>query len=785
MSPEQPAFPEALSREPATVRVAMWSARHRWLVAVLWFAATIGLMVASLQMGGIDAGDANGDPNDRQLESSEAYDVFNAGGTNDPFEQVLVVIDGGPGAAANPAFRTAVGALVGGLRDAKREVDGTLTPTFEQLVNPFEAPPESGLISADGSAVRIVSRVLGDDARVQPLLEPVLPIVSAARAAHPELTIHVISRTFINDDINALISTGLDDSLKITMPLTFIILLVAFGAVVAAVVPLVLAATSLVAAFGILGIYSQIVGPVSPNATQLIVLIGLAVAVDYSLFMITRFRVERRNGRDRAKAIEVSSSTAGRAVFFSGLAVMISLAGLVTLGVSLFTSMAIGTISVVLVSVIGSLTFLPATLSILGDRINLGRPSTWPPRLVAALPLGPINRWGRSAIVSLDRRSDRQEGSGFWGGLVTAVMARPIRLTIVSAAILLALASPVLHLRTGITDITAFPDSIDGVAGIKLLDEKWPQGTELQLAVVVTMADQPETRAAIEQLKVDGLKLTGLHEPVEVTPSRDGQVALVSFTMGGGRNDDANRDLVRQVRTELNPTVFAGLPGVRTYVTGDAAYAVDVTQVYANGIPTIFGFVLGLSFLLMLVAFHSIVIPIKAILLNLLSTAAAYGILVLVFQDGWLAEPLGITPSGVIESWVPLFIFTILFGLSMDYHLFILTRIKEARDRGLGSREAVARGISVTSGTITSAASIMVVVFAVFVTLKFVFIQQLGLGLAVAVFIDATVIRSILLPASMTLLGDWNWWMPRLLDWIPRVTIEGDPDEPSEAPSPA
>ena len=214
-----------------------------------------------------------------------------------------------------------------------------------------------------------------------PLIAPVGPILDAAQAANPNLTIHAISSTFINDDINELISTGLDDSLRLTIPLTFIILLFAFGAIVASVVPLVLAITSLLAAFGILGIYSQIVGPVSPNATQLIVLIGLAVAVDYSLFMITRFRVERRAGRDRAKAIEISSSTAGRAVFFSGLAVMISLAGLITLGVSLFTSMAIGTISVVLVSVIGSLTFLPATLSILGDRVNLGRPAAWIPRI--------------------------------------------------------------------------------------------------------------------------------------------------------------------------------------------------------------------------------------------------------------------------------------------------------------------------------------------------------------------------------------------------------------------
>ncbi|MEA2608498.1 MAG: hypothetical protein QOJ75_741 [Chloroflexota bacterium] len=777
--------PGSLSREPATVRIAMWSARHRWPVVGLWFLATIGLFVISLGLGGINAADANANPNETNLEASEAYDVFNAGGKIDPSQQFLVVIGGGPRATTDPAFKAVVEGLVGQLHAASVQIDGVNTPTFDQLADPFQAPPAAGLVSADRTTVRIAARVPGDDVRVKALLAPVRPIVDAARTANPGLTIHAISSDFISDDINALISTGLDESLRITMPLTFIILLFAFGAIVASLVPLILAATSLVAAFGILGIYSQVVGTVSPNATQLIVLIGLAVAVDYSLFMVTRFRVERRAVRDRAKAIEISSSTAGRAVFFSGLAVMISLAGLVTLGVSLFTSMAIGTISVVLVSVIGSLTFMPATLAILGDRVNLGRPSTWLPRLAKRLPVPRIRHWGNVALAWLDNRANRQEGSGFWGALVTAVMRRPIRLTVIAAALLLALAVPVLHLRTGITDITAFPDSIDGVAGIKLLNEKWPQGTELQLLVVVTNADKPETQAAIEQLKAEGVKLPGLSAPVTVTPSRDGHAAMVAFTMAGSQNDDANRDLVRQARSELDPSVFGALSDVRTYVTGDAAYAVDVTKVYADGIPTIFLFVLSLSFLLMLVAFHSIVIPIKAILLNLLSTAAAYGVLVLVFQDGWFASLLGITPSGVIESWVPLFIFTILFGLSMDYHLFILTRIKEARDRGLGSREAVAKGISVTSGTITSAASIMVVVFAVFVTLKFVFIQQLGLGLAVAVFVDATVIRSVLLPASMTLLGDWNWWMPRILDWIPRVTIEGDPDEPMDAPTPA
>ena len=769
-------------REPLTVRIAVWSARHRWPVVGLWFVFTIGLFATSLAVGGINSADASGGPNQQKIEASEAYDVFNASGTTEPpSETVVVVVQGGAGAVTDTAFRATVTDLIARLTTATAPLDGVETRTFDQVIDPFQAPPTAELVSPDGTTVRIIGHISGEKARVEPLLVPVTPIVDTARAAHPELTIHVIDSTLINRDINDLINQGLDDTLAVTLPITFVILLLAFGAIAASLIPLVLAVSSLLAAFGILGIYSQAVGAVSPNATQLIVLIGIAVAIDYSLFMITRFRVERRAGRDRAKAIEVSSSTAGRAVFFSGLAVMISLAGLVTLGVSLFTSMAIGTIGVVLVSVIGSLTLLPATMSILGDRMNAGRISTWIPRLARAMPMGPMRRWGAAAIAWLDGRANRQEGAGFWGRFVTAVMARPILALVVSAAVLLAVASPVLRLRTGISDITAFPASIDGVAGIELVNEKWPRGTDLQLQVVVTHADQPATSAAIEQLKTRALSLEGLSEPTDVTHSKDGTVALVSFTMAGNQNDEADWAIVRQVRTELDPAVFGGLPDVRTYVTGDAAYALDVTQVYARGTPTIFPFVLGLSFLLMLVAFHSIVIPIKAILLNLLSTGAAYGVMILVFRDGWLAGPLGITPGGVIESWVPLFIFTILFGLSMDYHLFILTRIKEARDRGLDSRAAIAKGISVTAGTITSAASIMVVVFAFFVTLKFAFIQQLGLGLAVAVLVDATIIRSILLPASMTLLGDWNWWMPRVLGWIPRVTIEGEPDAPIEA----
>ncbi|MBF8291147.1 MAG: hypothetical protein HW391_2115, partial [Chloroflexi bacterium] len=665
-------------REPWTVRAAMWSARHRWPVFALWFVATIGLFAGSLAAGGIRALDANSDPSGPRLESEEAYEVFGAGAPVIPSERLVIIIDGGEGAAADPAFQAAIADLVADLGAAHATVDGTDAPTFDELVDPFLAPPQAGLVSADGTTVQVVGNVPGERPEVEQRLVPIPAIVDAARAALPDATIHVISNTFISRDINDLISDGLDDSLRITLPLTFLILLLAFGAIVASIIPLVLAVTSLVAAFGFIGLYSQAVDAVSPNATQLIVLIGLAVAVDYSLFMVTRFRTERRHGRSVPLAIEVASSTAGRAVFFSGLAVMISLAGLLTLGIPLFTSMAIGTIAVVLVSVIGSLTFLPATLSILGDRVNLGRPATWIPRLLVRLPAAAPRAGGRAVLASLERRAARPEGSGVWARLVSAVMGRPIRMVAGAAILLLALASPLLHLRMGLTDITGFPSSIDGVAGVKLLYEKFPQGTDSRLDVVVTNPDRGDVRVAIERLKVETLAIPGVSGPPKERLSESGEAALISFTLSGGRNDEANREIVRTVRSELRPSIFGGLSDVRMLVAGQVATALDITQIYLDGTPRIFAFVLGLSFLLMLIAFRSIVIPIKAILLNLLSTGASFGVLVLVFHDGWFAEQLGITPGGVVESWVPIFIFTILFGLSMDYHLFILTRIKEA-----------------------------------------------------------------------------------------------------------
>jgi uncharacterized membrane protein YdfJ with MMPL/SSD domain len=736
--------------QPWTVRVAAWSAAHRWPVLALWFVFTVGLFGASIAAGGTASRNAVSNDASSRFESGKAFVVFNASGTGPPSQSLLMVVSTPTGTVDDPAVAAAISDIVAKMAALTSSVDGATVKTFDQVTDALKAPPAAALVSADRTTVRIAAQMLGEADVIEQRLEPVPAFVDQIRADNPTLIIHALNNTLANNDISALVNRDLDASLQITIPLTFAILLIAFGAVVAAVVPLVLAISSLLAAFGVLGLYSQFVSPVSPYAGQLVVLIGLAVAVDYSLFMITRFRTERRT-RDKMAAIRTASGTAGRAVFFSGLAVMISIAGLFLLDDPLFRSMAIGTISVVFISVIGSLTFMPATLAILGDGVNRLR-----------LPI--IGR-------------ERPEGSGVWGRVVRVTMRRPIISFVLSAGLLLLMATPVLRLHLGQSDFTSFPNSIDGVQALNLMNEKWPTGSTLQLQVAVTKADEAPTQAAIAEMTKRILAIDGVSEPVDSALSNDKTVALVSFVLSGTQNDIRNQDIVREVRTSVVPTVFGSLPGVQAYVSGDPAFVADQVGFYADGMPMVIGFVLALSFILLLVAFHSIVIPIKAILLNLLSTGAAYGVLVLVFQDGWAAGIINAKP-GVIEAFVPIFIFTILFGLSMDYEVFILTRIKEARDHGLSSNAAVELGISITAGTVTSAAAIMVAVFLVFVTLQLTVIKQLGLGLAVAIFLDATIVRSILLPSTMRLLGEWNWWMPRFLSWIPRVTIEVEPDEP-------
>jgi len=820
----------ARSTAPWTVRVAMWSARHRWPVIAGWFVCTLGLFVASMLMGGTKAQNAVSNDQSAKYEAAHAYDVFNAGGTKDPSSVLYLIVSSRSSTVDDPQYAAAVAKIVSQLGTAKGTVNGQQVATFGDLKNPLMLPPGSNVISPDRTTLRVVGEIKGDGPEVESKLVPIPGLVAQMRVENPGFQIYALNNTLANNEISTVINNDLDGSLRLTIPLTFLILLVAFGAVVAAAVPLILAISSLLAAFGFLGIYSQTVGPVSPYATQLVVLIGLAVAVDYSLFMVTRFRTERhRRGYDshrfygrhvylrrlaltaltvavtvvgnmlggpaalaagalvaaivawslwrliergdageKLRAIEIASGTAGRAVFFSGLAVMISIAGLLFLDDPFFRSMAIGTIAVVLISVIGSLTFLPAILAILGNGVNAGQ---------AAVPFQAL---GLTPLVRLLDRN-RDEGSGLWSALTRRVMRRPLIYAAAVIVLLLALAVPFTRLHVGTTDLTSFPDTIDSVKAINLMNAKWPQGSTLPLVAIVTRADEAATQTAIKTFSDRVLAIPGVSGPVQTDMSRDSKVAALNYTLAGTLNDEANWNIVREVRSSVVPSVFPQSSGIQAFITGDPAFALDQTDFYSQNLPRIFVFVLGLSFILLLVAFRSIVIPIKAILLNLLSTAAAYGLLTLVFQEGWLKDQIGFKP-GVIESFVPLFIFTILFGLSMDYHVFILTRVKEARDRGLDSNAAVAKGISITSGTVTSAAAIMVVVFGVFVTLKTSVIQQLGFGLATAIFLDATIVRSVLLPATMRLLGDWNWWLPSFLRWLPHVTIEADETEESREP---
>ena len=496
---------------PWTVRVAGWSARHRWPVFVLWFVVTIGIFVLSLSLGGTRAQGAVSNNSTARYESIKAYDVFNESGTaaptEPPFQSVYVVVTSPDKKVTDPGYAAQIQSIVTTLEGITATVDGQTVPTFSEVANPLTAPPTSGLVSPDLSTVRIVGKVVGEGDTIEQKLVPVPAAIDGIRAANPDLGIYSLSNTLANDEISEMVNHDLDGSLQLTIPITFVILLIAFGALVAALVPLVLAITALLAAFGVLGIYSQVVAPVSPYAGQLVVLIGLAVAVDYSLFMVTRARREWRLGRGRLAGIAIASSTAGRAVFFSGLAVMISIAGLFILDDPLFRSMAIATICVVFVSVVGSLTFLPATLSILGTRIDAVR----------------IPYFGRP----------RPEGSGFWAAIVKRVMRRPVLFAVLSAGLMLVIALPVFRLHMGQGDLAAFPNSLESVQAINLMNEKWPTGTTLTLDIVVTQADQPATQEAMKALDTAVLAIPGVSRPVTTRMSEDGTVALVSYTLAG------------------------------------------------------------------------------------------------------------------------------------------------------------------------------------------------------------------------------------------------------------
>jgi putative drug exporter of the RND superfamily len=524
-----------------------------------------------------------------------------------------------------------------------------------------------------------------------------------------------------------------------------VILLLVFGAVVAGLVPLVLALVSIFVALALAGLLGQAYD-LSIFTVNMLSGMGLALGVDYSLFVVSRYREERSGGRAQLDAITATGATASRAVLFSGMTFVLAMFGLVLVPSTIFRSLAAGAILVGIVSVLAALTLLPAVLGLLGDRINAGR----------------IRFFGRAA-----EQAGRE--SRFWGRIVAAVMRRPVVSLVAGVALLLALALPVLGLETGTQGPSTLPDRFESKQGYVLLSEEFPDQTTdpVEIAVAGDTAS-PDVRSGIERLQAELAQRPRFAEPT-VEASSAGDVARITVPIGGDPVGEQAIDAVRELRDDVIPRAFAGT-GAEVLVTGDTAEELDYHDTVDAWLPRVFAFVLGLSLLLLTIAFRSIVVPLKAIALNLLSVGAAYGLLVLVFQEGVGAELLGLTQAESVAAWVPLFLFSVLFGLSMDYQVFLLSRIRERYQQTGDSDEAVAYGVGSTARLITGAALIIIAVFWGFAMGDLIMFQQMGFGVAVALLIDATVVRGVLVPAGMKLLGRWNWYLPSWLSWLPDGT---------------
>jgi RND superfamily putative drug exporter len=521
----------------------------------------------------------------------------------------------------------------------------------------------------------------------------------------------------------------------------------------AAFVPLVLAITAVAAAIGLIGPISQI-APMEETVNSVVLLIGLAVGVDYALFYIRREREERAAGRTEEAALEAAAATSGRAVLVSGFTVIAAMAGMYFGGAATFVSFATGTILVVAIAVLGSLTVLPAVLSKLGDRVNKGR-----------IPfLKPEKRTGEPRV---------------WAWILNRVLRRPLASVIAAAAVLVVLAIPVLHIHTADSGVDGLPRSLEVMQTYDRMQAAFP-GEQFTADIVLegNNLGESQVQGYVQEMRAIAADSDQFHEPVTVDVSPNGEVAVIEVPVAGRGTDDTSMAAVDTLRDEVVPQVFSDVRGGEVVgVSGFTAGSMDFNDLMAERIWFVFAFVFAMAFMLLLVTFRSIVIPIKAIVLNIMSVAAAMGIVTWVFQDGHLENLLNFDSTGAITAWFPLMLFVILFGLSMDYHVFILSRIKEAIDRGESNDEAVAHGIKSTAGVVTAAAIVMVGVFSIFATLSFIDMKQFGVGLAVAVLIDATIVRGVLLPATMKLLGDWNWYLPKWLEWLPKgPALEGSPE---------
>jgi uncharacterized membrane protein YdfJ with MMPL/SSD domain/pimeloyl-ACP methyl ester carboxylesterase len=722
-----------------------WSAAH-------WKTATFGwlaLVVVAFGIGGM-VGTKWVDPSGTGPGESGRVDKILEAGFNQPApESVLVQSDSLR--TDDPAFKAAIGDVVARLGKVK---------VVQNVRSPLD-PANAGQLAKNGHAALVEFDIRGDADKAVDKIDPVLARVAAAQKAHPVLFIGEFGYASAGDAVDTAFSEDLAKAGELSLPVTLIILVFTFGALVAAGIPLLLALTAVFATFGLMALPSHIL-PLAQQAPALVLLIGLAVGVDYSIFYLRREREERAKGRSERAALEVAAATSGRSVLISGLTVMTAMAGMFLTGDKTFASFGVATILVVAIAMLGSLTVLPALLSRLGDNVDRVR-------------------------IPLVGRLRRDDGEGrIWGAIVDRVLRRPVLSAVLAGGLLVGLAIPAFQLRMVMSGPDTFPKSLPAVQAYDQMQKAFP-GSALPANVVVKAADvkAPAVQSAIRRLERRALATGRMHEPITVEVNKAATVANISVPIVGKGTDAVSKASLAALRDQIVPETVGAVPGVESGVTGLTARWTDQTDEIRSHMLPVFAFVLVLAFVLMLVAFRSLVIAAKAVLLNLLSVAAAYGILVLVFQHGIGKGFLGFDSTAGIDPVVPLLLFVILFGLSMDYHVFILSRIREAFHRGASTEEAIAHGIKTTAGVVTSAAIVMVAVFAVFIALSMLFFKQFGVGLAAAVLIDATIVRGVLLPATMKLLGDRNWYVPRWLEWLPNLDHGDYEPAPEEAPEPA
>jgi uncharacterized membrane protein YdfJ with MMPL/SSD domain len=696
-------------------RAAGASARWRKTTLVLWLALVVGCVAAGTMTGTEKLTDAQAGVG--QSASADAR-IADAGMKDPAVESILVK-------SSDPARTRAAAA------DLQRRA--AKLPQVSAVHGPADTP---ALSTAGGRTVLVQAALRGDPDDAGDNVKPLERTVAAVHADHRGVVLQQAGPGSIDEAVNEVVSDDLQHAEVISIPITLLILVLAFGAIVAASVPLLLGITAVAAALGAVGVISQI-APAGDTTTSLVVLIGLAVGVDYSLFYIRREREERRAGRGPHAAFDAAAAAVGRAIVVSGLTVMVALAGLLVTGMKVFESMALATISVVAIAVIGSLTALPAVLAMLGDRVDKGR-----------IP----------GVKRLRARRARREAAagqrrGVWAAIARVSTRRPLAAFVTAVCLLGALAVPAMDMHIAGEGVSDFPPDLPVVQANKAIERSFSGAPEdAKLVVTGHRLGCSAAHAKLEALGERGMRVTGGHGRVGVDVSRDGRTAVVSVPMPDHGVSAADHTIAA-LRDRVAPTAAQVQAGAHAQVTGEAARDADFTKRLKDRTPIVIAFVLALAFVLLLAAFRSVPLAATVIGLNLLSVGAAYGVLVAVFQHSWAESALNFTSTGSIVNWLPLFSFVILFGLSMDYTVLVLERIREARRAGLSPRDAAAEGVGATAGTVTSAAVVMVAIFAVFATLRLLSMKQLGVGLAAAILLDATVVRALALPAAVALLG--------------------------------